>query len=182
MARTTLTLAVILAPLVAAAEGCPPVPDPGPNYARLLEEVARAPDPVLARALNGELWKIWTTAPDETAQDLLDTGMARRGEGDMAGALEALDRLVAYCPHYAEGWNQRAFVHFLRQDYPAALDDLDTALALLPTHIGALSGKALTLIGLRRDDEAQDVLREALARNPWLPERRFLVEPPGKEL
>jgi hypothetical protein len=45
-----------------------------------------------------------------------------------------------------------------------------------------LSGKALTLMGLGRDAEAQTVLRAALALNPWLEERALLVTPPGVEL
>ncbi|MEL7462256.1 MAG: tetratricopeptide repeat protein, partial [Pseudomonadota bacterium] len=94
----------------------------------------------------------------------------------------ALNRLVDYCPDYAEGYNQRAFAAFLQADYDAALADLDLALDRSPTHLGALSGKALTLMGMGRNDIAQDVLREALALNPWLPERRFLIERPGEKL
>ena len=43
-------------------------------------------------------------------------------------------------------------------------------------HLGALTGKARTLIELDRSDEAQDVLRTALAINPWLGERALLTE------
>ena len=64
----------------------------------------------------------------------------------------------------------------------AALADLDLALERSPRHVGALSGKALTLMGLGRADEAQAVLREALALNPWIPERGLLQEAPGEEL
>ncbi len=95
---------------------------------------------------------------------------------DFDGAETILTALTKYCPDYAEGWNQRAFARFLRQDYNGALTDLDEALRLSPDHIAARSGKALTLMGLGRMDEAQGVLRDALALNPWLPERRFLIE------
>ena len=108
--------------------------------------------------------------------------MNARSSYDFLAALDAFNRLVDYCPHYAEGYNQRAFVNFLREDFAAALDDLDRALARRPTHVAALSGKAMTLMGLGRHDEAQLVLREALALNPWIPERSFLREPVGDEL
>ena len=98
------------------------------------------------------------------------------------GAIDVLDRLVAYCPDYAEGWNQRAFVHFLRQDFEAALTDLDAAIALNPRHVGALSGKALTLIGLGRKAEAELALRAALALNPWLSERHLLEGLAGEDI
>ena len=43
-----------------------------------------------------------------------------------------------------------------------------------------MSGKALTLMGMGRPELAQSVLRDALELNPWLPERRYLVEEPGQ--
>jgi tetratricopeptide (TPR) repeat protein len=98
------------------------------------------------------------------------------------GSRTALNRLIEYCPAYAEGYNQRAFTNYLQQDFEAALVDLDRALNILPTHVAALSGKALTLMGLGRSAEAQEVLRAALALNPWLQERALLAEPIGTDL
>ena len=100
--------------------------------------------------------------------------MARRNVADYAAAEAALTSLVQYCPFYAEGWNQRAFVRFLQSDWDGALTDLDQALKYNPRNTGALTGKALTLINAGRDDEAQPVLREALELNPWLSERALL--------
>ena len=134
------------------------------------------------RVLSNRLWELWATAPDEAAQALLDRGMTARASYDFLSALEAFDRLVEYCPDYAEGYNQRAFVNFLREDFAAALVDLDEALARRPSHVAALSGKALTLMGLGRHDEAQVFLRLAYELNPWIPERGLLQDPPGKDL
>jgi hypothetical protein len=53
---------------------------------------------------------------------------------------------------------------------------------LQPVHLGALTGKALTLIAMDRRDEAQGVLRTALAINPWLSERALLDEPDGTDI
>ena len=108
--------------------------------------------------------------------------MSRRASYDFLGARAVLGRLVDYCPDYAEGYNQRAFASYLASDYEAALADLDRALEILPNHVAALSGKSLTLMGLERFDEAQQVLREAVALNPWLQERALLVEPIGTDL
>ena len=174
-------LALILLPCAALAE-CPPVPALPPAHAELMERVRTAPDERTARALSQGLWEFWADAPDARSQRLLDMGMAARARGDFVMASELLDELVAYCPDYAEGWNQRAFVAFLRRDFPAALTDLDMALELSPRHIAALSGKALTLLGMGRDDEGQQVLREALRLNPWLSERRLSTLPPEEEI
>lgn len=166
----------------AAFAECPPAPDVEDDVARILAEVRQAPDERSARVLTNRLWELWATAPDEAAQALLDRGMTARASYDFLSALESFDRLVEYCPDYAEGYNQRAFVNFLREDFAAALVDLDEALARRPSHVAALSGKALTLMGLGRHDEAQVFLRLAYELNPWIPERGLLSEPPGEDL
>lgn len=158
----------------ALAEGCPaPAVDEVARDA-LHEKLRLAPDPGAARMAQNELWQIWTAAPDAAAQEMLDNGMERIRLGDYERAIRVLDGLVAYCPDYAEGYNQRAFAHFLRDAFDPALADLEAALDRSPEHIGALSGKALTLMGLGRDAEALAALEAALKLNPWLNERHLL--------
>ena len=163
-----------------AEEVCPPAPDHGVELARLIGELRDAPSQGAAILIMNRMWGLWADAPDEAAQDMLDRGMERRAAAEYAAALEALNGLVAYCPDYAEGFNQRAFASFLSRDYAAAVEDLDRALDLNPTHLGALTGRAMSLMALGRDDEAQADLREALGLNPWLPERNlFRGDAPG---
>lgn len=164
------------------AETCPPVPDHSDRLAALLYELRQSIGPAQAHTLSRELWQIWTDAPDERAQAMLDEGMRKRGQHHFLGARDVLDQLVEYCPHYAEGYNQRAFASFLRQDFEAALIDLDQALEILPTHIGALSGKGLTLIWMGRKEEGREALRAALALNPWLQERHLIADPDSTDI
>lgn len=175
--RILVTLFALFPAAVQAA--CPPLPERSARHTELMALVAEAATEQEARALGNELWEIWTTAPDEVAQGMLQSGMERRGSYDFAGAIEEFNRLVDYCPNYAEGYNQRAFISFIREDYAAALDDLDRAVALTPDHIGAVVGRALTLIELGRDLEGQIALRQALLLNPWLTERGLLTELPA---
>lgn len=188
--RAAIRLAAPLALVVLASQAasqaaeqvCPAAPDIVRQIDRLIAEIRVAPNERMARPLSARMWALWTRAPDATAQKMLDTGMAHIRAADLAAAASVLDDLVAYCPDYAEGYNQRAFASFLRGDYAAALGDLDRALALSPNHVAALSGKALTLLGLGREPEGQAVLRDALRLNPWLAERALLAGPPGEEL
>ncbi len=173
--RYLLLIIAALSPSAVFA-ACPAVPDNSAKLTPLMEAVRNAPNETSARELNDSLWKIWTTAPDTAAQDMLDRGMSRRSVYDFVGALADFDQLTAYCPDYAEGYNQRAFVHFLRQDYDAAVVDLSKALEITPDHIGAASGLALTLLDMGREAEGQIALRHALTLNPWLPER-FRLKP-----
>lgn len=178
--KTAAFLIVLFAtPAIAA---CPPSPNIIDDETALFERIQAAENEMAARAFSLSLWDLWTKAPDAPAQALLDQGMNARASYDYLRAIEALDRLVDYCPDYAEGYNQRAFVNFLREDYETALVDLDRAIELSPRHTGALTGKALTLIGLGRIEDAQPLLKEAVALNPWLSERHLIIEPPGEEL
>ena len=166
-----------------ATADCPPVSDISAEIDALVADVQAAESSDAARVVSGRMWTLWTKAPDARAQGLLDDGMARRAAYDLAGAIEIFDDLVAYCPAYAEGYNQRAFANFLREDYAAALPDLNRAIELQPRHIPALSGKGLTLIGMGRVAEGQEVIRKALGLNPWLNERQYLsLKAEGTEL
>ena len=167
-------LAFLAAP--AFADTCPPSPDTSAELGTLIEAIRAAPDEGSARPLSGKMWEVWLRAPDAAAQEILNQGMRQRNEFDMAGAKASFDRLVDYCPAYAEGYNQRAFTWYLVADYPAALVDLEAALRLSPNHVGAQSGRALTLMNLGRIEEARAQMLEALENNPWLSERALLAK------
>jgi tetratricopeptide (TPR) repeat protein len=166
----------------AFAQDCPANPDHSARLSEIfieLQSVQRAGD---ANVLGQELWDIWTDAPDAKAQTLLDRGMALREARDFDSAWRVLDELVQYCPEFVEGWNQRAFASYLKQDFGDALIDLDRAIEMMPNHVAALSGRGLTLMGLGRFDEAQQSLKDAFALNPWLAERRLIDEPQGIDI
>ncbi|MCY4290462.1 MAG: hypothetical protein OXC72_01710 [Roseovarius sp.] len=168
----------------AYADECPAPPDYAANLEELIAEVQKADNEAVARAISNKMWVLWAEAPDEYSQELLDEGMSRRNASDYSGAIKALDELVKYCPDYAEGYNQRAFVNFLRREYKAALPDLERTLELSPHHIAAMAGQALTLMALERTGEALVILRRALKLNPWLGERHLLsqLENMGEEI
>ncbi|WP_152475488.1 hypothetical protein [Roseovarius sp. THAF9] len=153
---------------------CPDAPDHSAELSRLIEAAQAAPDEAAGRALSDEMWALWAEAPDDKAQALLDEAMARREVYDYDAAMAAAEALVEYCPGYAEGYNQRAFIHFLRQDFESALPDLARTLELQPRHVAARTGQALTLHALGRPGEAALALRAALDMNPWLGERHLL--------
>ncbi len=153
---------------------CPAPPDHSEALSALISEAQAAPDEATGRALSNEMWQLWTDAPDAHAQDLLNSGMSRREIYDFDAAMKAFDALVDYCPDYAEGYNQRGFIHFLREDFELALPELDAALERQPRHVAARTGRALTLMSLGRKGEAALDLRAALDLNPWLGERHLL--------
>ncbi|HKK85887.1 MAG TPA: tetratricopeptide repeat protein [Roseovarius sp.] len=140
----------------------------------LIKKAKQAPNEAGGGALSNRMWELWSDAPDAHAQDLLDSGMSRREIYDYDSAMKAFDALVEYCPDYAEGYNQRGFIHFLREDFDKALPELEAALERQPRHVAARTGRALTLMALGRNAEAALELRAALDLNPWLGERHLL--------
>ena len=86
----------------------------------------------------------------------------------LAEALAAFDRVVELAPDYAEGWNKRATLHYLRGNYVASVDDIERALDLEPRHFGALSGLAMVSLAIGEEERALDAFEAALAIHPHL--------------
>lgn len=176
-----MALAFLACPSVALAEQetCPPPPEIDAALDVLIAEGQSATTYMVGRDALRDMWALWTAAPDGWSEELLDVAQERIAIADYQGALWGLDELVAYCPDWAEGWNQRAYVRFMQGEYDAALADVERAIALSPRHIAALSGKGITLRRMGREAEGDIFLREAVALHPWLPERGLLDPPAG---
>ena len=174
--------AFLLMPTLAVAQDCPANLPEDPRLGPLMEQVKTAPDEMSALLTTNELWAVWATAPDEQAQEILDVGIERRALNDLESARAAFDALIEYCPNYAEGYNQRAFVSVISGKIEQALPDLDRAIELDPDHYPALTGRAMVLMHMGRLQEASETLQTALDLNPWLPERRFMADLPETRL
>ncbi|WP_127597782.1 tetratricopeptide repeat protein [Nitratireductor alexandrii] len=172
-ALATLVLALTLAAGPAAAQ------DRSDNAAtrdRLFAELKAAPTQAQGRAAEDAIWRMWMAqAPSEAIRRAVADAMAARESYAFDRALDLLNGVVDAAPGYAEGWNQRAFIRFLKGNHDEALEDIDRALALEPKHFGALSGKAIILMGQGRVRLAQQALRQAVEIHPWLKEHSLLL-------
>lgn len=175
-----ITAILLALSLPASASDCPTVADNTAEKDRLHRELLATKTEMSGRVVGGRLWAIWSTAPNDKAQDMLDRGLARLRQADFDRAEQHFNDLITYCPHYAEGWNQRAYAHFLRHNYDESLDDLAETLVREPRHFGALAGRALVFMNMGRTKLGHKALREALKVNPWLSERGLL--PPGNDI
>ncbi len=175
--RILIALAFMVGPAFTPAfADCPASPDVTAELQELITRANAAENFREGRDVTEAMWRVWLRAPDEAAQAVLDRGMARRDSYDLNGAYQDFTRLAEYCPDYAEGWNQRAFISYLRDDFAQALVDLDRALVLQPRHVAAQSGRGLTLMKLGRIDEARAQMLAAVANNPWLSEAALLAK------
>ena len=143
----------------------------------MFEKLASASSESKGRQAESVIWEYWfNLAPTADARDLLDKGRARRETYDYEGAETLFDQVVELAPEYFEGYNQRAFVRFLRENYSGALSDLEKTLELYPNHFGALSGMYHVLRVEGRHDTAMKMLRSAVTLHPWIQERSALPE------
>ncbi len=123
-----------------------------------------------------QIWIIWREVDNENANALMDKGIRDMRVQRYDQALIAFNKVVEIAPAYAEGWNKRATLLFLMDDYVGSVADIKRTLALEPRHFGAWSG--LGLIYTRQDNDAAALraFEQALEVNPHLPGARHNVE------
>jgi hypothetical protein len=79
---------------------------------------------------------------------------------DVALAMDLLDTIIALKPDYAEGWNKRATLYFMKRDYGKAISDVEMVLRLQPRHYPALIGLAQMLAELGDKKHALAALKQ----------------------
>jgi tetratricopeptide (TPR) repeat protein len=83
-------------------------------------------------------------------------------------ALKLLDAVIKLRPDYVEGWDRRATLYYLQNDYAHSLEDIEQVLVREPRHFGALARLGMIMQDLGDDRRALDAFRKALAVNPHL--------------
>ncbi len=138
----------------------------------LFDDLASAETELDGRLAENELWNYWfDLAPTPEVRDLLDAAIERREAYDFEAAENILNEVVKDAPDYAEGYNQRAFIRFLRENYTDSQQDLEIALKLEPKHFGALAGLYQVYFRTGRQEQAFNNLQEAVKIHPWIRER-----------
>jgi tetratricopeptide (TPR) repeat protein len=145
-----------------------PEPDPATRLEGLFEALKSTADPDAAKNAENDIVKLWLESGSDTVDLLMTWALGAMEEKNYALALDYLDRVIAMKPGYAEGWNKRATVHFLIDDYPKAIADIEQTLALEPRHFGALSGLGTIMRDIGDDDRAVTAYRYALEIDPHL--------------
>ena len=135
-----------------------------------------APDEVSAKHVEARIWAIWLQTPSDTAALLMMRAKAAMDAQQSDVALKLLDAVVKLRPDYVEGWNRRATLYYLKNDYGRSLHDIEQVLIREPRHFGALAGLGMIMQDLGDDKRALDAFRKALAINPHLEKIPELVK------
>lgn len=134
----------------------------------LFETLKSAASTDEAETAEREILGLWSQSGSDTIDLLMAwTAMAIDDE-DYPHALDLLDRITTQKPDFAEGWNRRATVYYLTDDYGRSIADIERVLALEPRHFGALSGLGTMLREMGEDERAIEAYEWALAIDPHL--------------
>jgi tetratricopeptide (TPR) repeat protein len=114
------------------------------------------------------LWSIWFRAGSPEANQELCRGARQLAARNFDCAIEHLDRAIAISPGFAEAFNQRAIVRFMREEYELSIGDCRRAVRLMPCHFGAWAGMGHCFLHLGQLDHALRAYERALAVNPHL--------------
>ncbi|WP_298255533.1 tetratricopeptide repeat protein [Bradyrhizobium sp.] len=127
-----------------------------------------APDEASAKHVEARIWAIWLHTPSDTVALLMTRAKMAMEAQNSDVALQLLDAVIKLRPDYVEGWNRRATLYYLRNDYAHSLADIEQVLAREPRHFGALAGLGMIMQDLGDDKHALEAFRKALAVDPHL--------------
>jgi tetratricopeptide (TPR) repeat protein len=121
-----------------------------------------------ARLIAVQIGEAWAESGSANADLLMKWAGDAMKAKKYAVALDFLDQVVTLFPDYAEGWNRRATLHFMMDDYAKSMADIAETLKREPRHFGALSGMAGILESTGHEEEALEAYRRVLEIYPMM--------------
>ncbi|WP_188824612.1 tetratricopeptide repeat protein [Brucella endophytica] len=135
---------------------------------RLFGELRKERDEAKAKRIASEIYGLWNQSGSATIDLMMGWASDAIAEKKYPVAIDFLNEIVTLKPDYAEGWNRRATLFFLMNDYTSAMRDIDRALRLEPRHFAALMGMGSILRETGRKELALRAYERALAVYPML--------------
>jgi tetratricopeptide (TPR) repeat protein len=131
-------------------------------------EALKGDDLELAATAEAILWRAWCHSGDREADRIFRAGVDAMQQAKLAEAEELFSRVIETKPDFAEGWNKRATVRYLRRNFHGSIADCRETLARNPSHFCASSGQGLCHMSLNEFREAAICFRRALEIHPHL--------------
>jgi tetratricopeptide (TPR) repeat protein len=136
-------------------------------------EALKGDDLELAATAEAVLWRTWCHSGDTEADRVFQAGVAAMQQAKLTEAEELFSRVIQIKPNFAEGWNKRATVRYMRHNFHGSIGDCRETLARNPSHFGASSGQGLCHMSLNEFREAAVCFRRALEIHPHLDAVRY---------
>lgn len=119
-----------------------------------------------AKIIERAIWNRWTQSGSETIDLLMNWSALAMKEKKWSTAFDLLDQVVVLAPQYAEGWNRRATLNYLRSQYGRSIHDIEQVLKLETRHFGAMAGLGNILQKLDDDESALEMWKNVLEVYP----------------
>lgn len=161
--------AISLPPLAFAETTSSPVQTKAENRLdTLFSELKHERNEKAAARIAGRIWDEWNQSGSASVDLMMSWSQQAIAAKKYNVALDFLDLVTTLQPKYAEGWDRRATVHFLMQNYGKSMVDIERTLELEPRHFGALSGMAQIMAATGRDQLALEAWQRVLDIYPML--------------
>jgi len=148
-----------------AKEARPPQ-TPAEARADLYARLSASTDADETEGLVGLLIATYAQSGSDTGDLLLQRARKAMGEKEYDAAEQILDSTIALLPDWAEGWNARATLRYLDDDYDGSMADIAEVLKREPRHLGALLGMSHILEARDKKEQALKVCERVLAIAP----------------
>ena len=116
--------------------------DPSGRLETLFSELKRERNEKAAERISGRISTEWNKSGSASIDLMMGWAQDAMEKKKYDVALDFLDQVTVMKPQFAEGWNRRATVHFMMNNFAKSMVDIEHTLELEPRHFGALSGMA----------------------------------------
>lgn len=144
-----LTLSIALAPLPALAQDKPrgiPVQKldktDKQRVNELFADLKKSSNDRSAGRIASRIGERWNSSGSASVDLMMGWAKKAMDEQKWDVALDFLDQVTTMKPDFAEGFNRRAAVHAMMQNFAKSMTDIERTLELEPRHFGALAGMA----------------------------------------
>jgi tetratricopeptide (TPR) repeat protein len=168
LALTGLSFPALAAEPTAAAVGKPAEVEPGNKLDTLFSELKRERNEKAAERIASRIWEEWGRSGSASVDLMMMWSKTAMDTQKFDVALDFLDQVVTLKPAFAEGWNRRATVHFMMQNYGKSMSDINQTLLLEPRHFGALSGLGQIMKNTDRKQLALEAWQRVLDIYPMM--------------
>ena len=134
----------------------------------LFRELKRERNEKAAERIASRIGEEWNHSGSATIDLMMSWSQTAMENKKFDVALDFLDQVVTMSPAYAEGWNRRATVHFMMQNYAKSMADISHTLQLEPRHFGALSGMGQIMKNSGRNELALQAWQRVLDVYPMM--------------
>ena len=160
--------AVATEPTAAAIEKPPAAAKAENRLDALFGELKRERNEKAAERIAGRIREAWSQSGSASIDLMMGWSKTAMDNKKFDVALDFLDQVVTMEPTYAEGWNRRATVHFMMQNYAKSMSDINHTLQIEPRHFGALSGMGQIMRNTGREELALQAWERVLDIYPMM--------------